>query len=71
MNPIIFLWSHPRSMSTVIERVMRELGDLKCLHEHFLQHYYLQKKKKQLAHFEAESGPRWITWIVTGLFTCK
>jgi len=43
-------------MSTAIERMMRERGDLECLHEPFLHYYYLQKMKKRLAHFEAESG---------------
>jgi hypothetical protein len=43
MNPIIFLWAHPRSMSTAIERVMREGGDLDCLHEPFLRYYYLER----------------------------
>jgi hypothetical protein len=37
MNPIIFLWAHPRSMSTAIER-----GDFDCLHEPFLRYYYLE-----------------------------
>ena len=40
MNPIIFLCAHPRSMSTAIERIMRERGDLDCLHEPFLHYYY-------------------------------
>ena len=43
MNPIIFLWAHPRSMSTAIERVMRERGDFDCLHEPFLRCYYLMR----------------------------
>jgi hypothetical protein len=43
MNPIIFLWAHPRSMSTAIERVMRERCDFDCLHEPFLRYYYLQR----------------------------
>lgn len=29
--PIIALWAHPRSMSTAIERIMRERNDLCCL----------------------------------------
>ena len=41
-------------MSTAIEPVMRERGDLECLHEPFLHYYYLQKTTKQLAHFEVE-----------------
>lgn len=53
MHPIIFLWSHPRSMSTAIERIMRERGDLHCLHEPFLRYYYLQRSEKTLRHFDA------------------
>jgi hypothetical protein len=54
MNPIIMLWAHPRSMSTAIERVMRERGDLNCLHEPFLHYYYLGRKQKTLPHFDSE-----------------
>ena len=54
MNPIIFLWAHPRSMSTAIERVMRERGDFDCLHEPFLRYYYLQRVNKPLPHFDNE-----------------
>jgi hypothetical protein len=56
MNPIIFLWAHPRSMSTALERVMRERGDFDCLHEPFLHYYYLQKSKHELPHFDVEAG---------------
>ena len=54
MNPVIFLWAHPRSMSTAIERVMRERGDFECLHEPFLRYYYLQRANKPLPHFDSE-----------------
>ncbi|MGB0848357.1 MAG: hypothetical protein ACPGSM_16630 [Thiolinea sp.] len=53
MYPIIFLWAHPRSMSTAIERMMRERGDLHCLHEPFLRYYYLQRSEKNLTLFDA------------------
>lgn len=56
MNPIIILWAHPRSMSTAIERVMRERGDFDCLHEPFLHYYYLDKSGKPLPHFDSEAG---------------
>ena len=56
MNPIIILWAHPRSMSTAIERVMRERGDFDCLHEPFLHYYYLEKSTKALPHFDREAG---------------
>ncbi len=55
-HPIIALWSHPRSMSTAVERIMRERGDLVCLHEPFLYDYYVARKVRELPHFEAEPG---------------
>lgn len=41
MHKIIALWAHPRSMSTATERLMRERGDLTCLHEPFMYDYYV------------------------------
>lgn len=54
MHPIIALWSHPRSMSTAMERVMRERGDLTCFHEPFMYDYYVHRKVREMPHFEAE-----------------
>ncbi len=54
--PIIALWSHPRSMSTAIERIMRERGDLTCLHEPFLYDYYIARRVRYLPHFDPEPG---------------
>ena len=54
MNPIIVLWCHPRSMSTVIERVMRERGDCTCFHEPFLHHYYIDRAVRELPHFDVD-----------------
>jgi hypothetical protein len=55
MHPIIILWAHPRSMSTAIERIMRERGDFECLHEPFLHYYYLERSGgKSLPHFASE-----------------
>lgn len=56
MNPIVILWAHPRSMSTALERVMRERGDFECLHEPFLRYYYLEREKKELPHFDTKGG---------------
>ena len=53
MHSIIILWAHPRSMSTAIERVMRERGDFDCVHEPFLHHYYLQRSTRALPHFDS------------------
>ena len=45
MNKVIALWTHPRSISTAMERVMMERGDLKIIHEPFsLQYYALEKR---------------------------
>jgi Sulfotransferase domain len=43
MNPIIALWTHPRSMSTAFERVMMERGDFTILHEPFSYLYYVHE----------------------------
>lgn len=56
MHPIFALWAHPRSMSTAIERVMRERGDLICLHEPFMNHYYLHRGVRDFPHFTPVQG---------------
>jgi hypothetical protein len=52
-HPVIALWSHPRSMSTAMERIMRSRGDLACLHEPFMYDYYINRSTKQMPHFNA------------------
>lgn len=52
MNRIYALWSHPRSMSTAMERVMRERGDLDCAHEPFMYDYYVHRAIRQMPHFD-------------------
>jgi len=54
-HPIIALWSHPRSMSTATERIMRERGDLACFHEPFMYDYYVHRSVREMPHFEAEA----------------
>ena len=54
MHPIIVLWSHPRSMSTAIERVMRERGDLWCAHEPFMYDYYVHRQVSTLPGFDVQ-----------------
>lgn len=54
VHPIICLWCHPRSMSTAIERVMRERGDLKCFHEPFMYDYYVHRNVEHMPHFEID-----------------
>lgn len=56
MHPIIALWSHPRSMSTATERVMRERGDLACFHEPFMYDYYVNRKVRSMPHFDIDEG---------------
>ena len=51
MYPIIILWAHPRSMSTAIERIMRERGDFDCLHEPFLHYYYRERTGRDFPYF--------------------
>ena len=54
MHPIIALWCHPRSMSTAIERIMRERGDLQCFHEPFMYDYYIHRAVRAMPHFEID-----------------
>jgi len=54
MYPIYALWAHPRSMSTAIERIMRERGDLDCAHEPFMYDYYVHRKTAQMPHFDVD-----------------
>ncbi|MEX0283064.1 MAG: hypothetical protein AB3N23_00480 [Paracoccaceae bacterium] len=49
------LWCHPRSMSTAVERIMRERGDLGVLHEPFMYDYYLSGNRKPFAGFEPDA----------------
>lgn len=51
--PIVALWSHPRSMSTAFERIMRARGDFECLHEPFMYDYYINRSTKEMPHFDA------------------
>ncbi|MCV2868412.1 hypothetical protein OEW28_07200 [Defluviimonas sp. WL0002] len=53
-HPIIALWSHPRSMSTAMERIMRERGDLDSLHEPFMYDYYVHRRVRIMPHFEVQ-----------------
>ncbi len=58
-HPIIALWSHPRSMSTAFERIMRSRGDFDCMHEPFMYEYYINRSKREMPHFDAmDEHPR-------------
>ena len=53
-NPPIFLWTHPRSVSSALERVMLQRGDLDTLHEPFIYLYYLGEARKSLYFFDPD-----------------
>lgn len=53
-NDIIFLWSHPRSVSSAMERIMLERGDMTTFHEPFIYLYYVHDAKKELAFFDID-----------------
>lgn len=54
LHRIVALWCHPRSMSTALERLMRERGDLTVLHEPFMYDYYLHRRIREFPHFDPE-----------------
>lgn len=59
MHPLIALWSHPRCMSTVTERVMRERGDFRVFHEPFLAYHYLHLQADEMPMLDQDyEGPR-------------
>ena len=60
----IALWSHPRSMSTSVERSFRERGDCLCHHEPFMYFYYLEKLGRPYPGFDPEDNrPRTLSDI--------
>lgn len=52
--PIFAIWAHPRSMSTAVERIMRERGDLDCSHEPFMYDYYVHRRAGEMPHFDID-----------------
>ena len=54
MNEIIILWSHPRSVSSAMERIMFERGDMTTFHEPFIYLYYVADGKKTLDYFDVD-----------------
>lgn len=41
-------------MSTAVERIMRERGDLTCFHEPFIYDYYVNRKARVIPHFDVQ-----------------
>ena len=56
MNKVIALWTHPRSISTAMERVMMERGDLKVIHEPFSLLYYAHEKRAPVPFMHDDSN---------------
>ena len=54
MHPLVFLWCHPRSLSSALERAMLERGDMTTLHEPFLYLYYVHEGTKHLPRFDVD-----------------
>ena len=54
VHRLIFLWCHPRSLSSALERAMLERGDLATLHEPFLYLYYVHDARKRLPHLDVD-----------------
>lgn len=51
MHSIVALWSHPRSVSSAMERVMWERGDFTVFHEPFMYLYYVGDGKRAIPYF--------------------
>jgi len=50
MHPSIALWSHPRSVSTALERSFIERGDVAVFHEPFAYVYYVHEQRSSIPH---------------------
>jgi hypothetical protein len=56
MNKIIALWSIPRSLSTVVERVFMERGDFEVYHEPFAYSFRQEQKSLNIPHLHEVEG---------------
>lgn len=52
MHQILALWTHPRSLSTALERVFIERGDFVVIHEPFSVLYYMLEQRANPVHAE-------------------
>ncbi|MGI5403705.1 hypothetical protein ACQEVG_30480 [Streptomyces sp. CA-135486] len=50
MQQSIALWSHPRSMSTALERSFIERGDFKVFHEAFAYVFFMHEERAAIPH---------------------
>lgn len=63
MHPILALWAHPRSLSTVTEKIMRQRGDMTVFHEPFMADYYTHRAPRKFAMLET-GGETWVDYPV-------
>lgn len=63
MHPILALWAHPRSLSTVTEKIMRQRGDMTVFHEPFMADYYTHRAPRHFAMLET-GGETWVDYRV-------
>ncbi|MER7787062.1 hypothetical protein [Streptomyces sp. NPDC097640] len=54
--PSVALWSHPRSMSTALERSFIERGDFTVFHEEFAYVYFMHEKRAEIPHKHPRPG---------------
>ncbi|WP_433855438.1 hypothetical protein [Streptomyces kronopolitis] len=50
MHQSLALWSHPRSMSTALERSFIERGDFKVFHEAFAYVFFMHEERAAIPH---------------------
>ncbi|MEU2871012.1 hypothetical protein ABZ769_17665 [Streptomyces olivoreticuli] len=50
MHTSVALWSHPRSMSTALERSFMERGDFKVFHEAFAYVFFMHEERAEIPH---------------------
>lgn len=50
MHQSIALWSHPRSMSTALERSFTERGDFTVFHEEFAYVFFMHEERADIPH---------------------
>ncbi|GAA3194782.1 MULTISPECIES: hypothetical protein [Streptomyces] len=54
MHRSLALWSHPRSMSTALERSFIERGDFKVFHEAFAYVFFMHEERAAIPHKNAD-----------------
>lgn len=54
MHQSIALWSHPRSMSTALERSFIERGDFTVFHEEFAYVFFMHEQRAEIPHKHPE-----------------